>query len=941
MPKSGDTSFTFLFLLTIFFCSSATAHSLKNLEVKVSKSIAEQMVIEVTLNPLSILNSDPWKNFPPSSSFTELLGIPSAEIVTLKILQTEYSFVHQKKIEETIHQARKAEEFRKNIKLIPLGWVRDQRIAKLIINPLYIDPSSRKKIFFRNIFLQIDFRKNNHPPNEKEWDGNLDSVTSEKVLKNLIANYEEAKKYRKKQRSNHKEIIKPYSPVGTQFIKIITREEGLYRILGKELSQAGLALSQINPDTLKLYNRGYEVPLWVQAKKKGALSSDDAVTFYAINLPEEYTVYTNENVYQLIWEGTKGRRMEKKNGMIGEPEYAPYSFKVTYHGEEDHQYLNPPPPSHQQDRWFWATISATEGAPGKKYFVIPDLFEIDQEKKFTFRFSLQGLTDDPKTKEDHHSIVSINDQVIEDQIWSGQESHYFEGSFPSECLVEGDNIVKVEVKGDLDTFADQVLFNWFEIDWWTYASQKGMLQFSYCAENAPGLYEFRCRDFRGKKVEIYDITDKKNIKRIINPRIEPEITTDIIFQDHFLLENEERSYLVLSSSKVMAAHKIEKMTVGPDLYSPDNSADYLIITHEDFFSAIKRLALYREKEGFKVKVVNVHDIYDQFSFGLFTPEAIRDFLKYAYYYWEKPAPTYLLLVGDATWDYKDNLGYMVKNFLPTYPVPAHNKEDAASDNWFVCVSGDDLLPDMQVGRFPVNTKKEVNNIIDKIRQYEKKHNDNELWKKRVLFVADDGIPLFEKQSDMIAETYLPSEFAAEKLYLSSMHFPKEMPLNEKIEKTNEVFSPKVLDAINKGCGIIQFVGHGGLRVWSHKHILNSRQSIDHWEKMVNSRTFPIVLSFSCLNGYFDSPRCVSIAERFLKEKDKGAIAFVANTRDSMAHENLFLNKEIYITFFNHDFTRLGTILTFSKLRNIVNVKQYDIHMNTFLLFGDPALKINL
>ena len=101
--------------------------------------------------------------------------------------------------------------------------------------------------------------------------------------------------------------------------------------------------------------------------------------------------------------------------------------------------------------------------------------------------------------------------------------------------------------------------------------------------------------------------------------------------------------------------------------------------------------------------------------------------------------------------------------------------------------------------------------------------------------------------------------------------------------------------------------------------------------MANQGKLPIAFTFSCLNGYFDSPRFPTIVERFLNEKNKGAIAFASNTRDSTAVENLFLNRYLYESIFNHDINRLCPVLTLSKIKSALDVKQYDTHMNKFVL----------
>jgi len=463
-----------------------------------------------------------------------------------------------------------------------------------------------------------------------------------------------------------------------------------------------------------------------------------------------------------------------------------------------------------------------------------------------------------------------------------------------------------------------------------------MMRFKFSPEKEKGIYEFRCRDFKKKDIEVYEISDKKFVKRIINSRVEPEITTDAVFQDIFS-EDEEKHYLAIEQNRILKPVKIEKYSSETDLRANNNMTDYIIITHEDFYDEAIRFAKYRSsKSSIKVNIVRINEIYDQFSYGLFTPDAIRKFIKYSYFIWKKPSPSYLLVIGDANWDYKDNLGYGVKNFIPAFLVPAHKNEDAASDNWFVCVSGQDILPDLHVGRLAVNTKQEIINIIDKVMAYESDTDDAE-WKKRVLFVADDENPIFEKMSDILSDEYLPEDFKAKKLYLGSLNLPKDMPLNEKIHITNNEFSPKVIKEINRGYGFVQFIGHGGIRVWSKKHIINSRMSIDHWDMISNQGKLPIVFTFSCLNGYFDFPGFQTIVERFLNKKNLGAIAVATNTRNSYANENLALNIAIFNSINNGHLNSLGGIITASKIQSILLWGHYNYSMNTFLLFGDPLL----
>ena len=70
-------------------------------------------------------------------------------------------------------------------------------------------------------------------------------------------------------------------------------------------------------------------------------------------------------------------------------------------------------------------------------------------------------------------------------------------------------------------------------------------------------------------------------------------------------------------------------------------------------------------------LVNITDVYDEFSGGLVDPTAIRDFIKYAYENWRKK-PGYVLLFGDGDYDYKDILKTGDRNWIPPYEIESND-----------------------------------------------------------------------------------------------------------------------------------------------------------------------------------------------------------------------------------------------------------------------------
>ena len=138
--------------------------------------------------------------------------------------------------------------------------------------------------------------------------------------------------------------------------------------------------------------------------------------------------------------------------------------------------------------------------------------------------------------------------------------------------------------------------------------------------------------------------------------------------------------------------------------SPTNNADYIAIVHASLASAIQPLLDRRAAEGLRVKKVDVQDIYDEVSGGRVDPEAIRTFLAYAYQQWNQggPRPTYVLLVGDGHYDFKNHAATNLPNLIPPYLLHVDPfLGETAADNRYASVDGpDDFLPDMHIGRIP-------------------------------------------------------------------------------------------------------------------------------------------------------------------------------------------------------------------------------------------------
>jgi hypothetical protein len=166
----------------------------------------------------------------------------------------------------------------------------------------------------------------------------------------------------------------------------------------------------------------------------------------------------------------------------------------------------------------------------------------------------------------------------------------------------------------------------------------------------------------------------------------------------------------------------------------------------------------------------------------------------------------VLLVGDGNMDFKDHLGRGEPNYIPPYLIYADEYlGETASDNRYACVSGDDVLADMLVGRLPAQTATQVSSMVDKILNYENSLPEGG-WRREVLFVADEdpeSPDLFRSLSDDIADNHLPPPdlFTAEKVHYGIAPYT-----------TRESMKTAIFGGFESGRLFINYVGHASTQI---------------------------------------------------------------------------------------------------------------------------------
>jgi hypothetical protein len=683
------------------------------------------------------------------------------------------------------------------------------------------------------------------------------------------------------------------SPQATM-AKIAVDEDGIYLLSHADLMAAGLDLGGANPELISLSNQGREVPLLVSGE-----GMELGIIFHGT---AETSLYSRENVYWLDLGGDTQKRIVERvesSAACGEPVV---SSLHTVRAEEDLFYAGMAPAG--EDHWYWQRLSAPETTE------IPvDVVDLAPGDGW-LRLALLGYTSD-EVSPDHHVRIHLNGCAVGEASWDGQERHAFESAVPFSCMQEGENTLGLEALGETGARVDIILVDWFEIDYQRHL----MARHETLAFRGQGG-SYAIGGFSDAPVWLFDVSDPLDTELIADAVVESARSGYALsFCDD---QPSGHHYLAVSRAGLRRPVSLTSVTSTVDLRRPDNRADYIVITHESFLEAVEPLAEWRRDQGLAVQVISITEVYDQFSHGLVDPAAIRGLLRYAHTSWTKPAPQYLLLVGEASYDYTDNMEGSNKSLVPTHLVETSFSGQTVSDNWFVCLDDEDVLPDMAIGRLPVSTLKEANTVVEKIIGYEQDLPLGD-WRQRIVLVADGKEASFAAQSDLLAEQSVPSSYEVSKVYAGSVEDPQSAVAKE----------------LAVGSLVVNYVGHGSIDLWSEDRLLSSEQV----SSLGNDGRQPMMILMSCLLGFFGHPERQSMAEKLLLAEDGGAVVVFAPSSLTLSSDQGPLNRALLKVLLEEEAPPIGLAILEAKRSVAAETQGQRDVIETFTLLGDPALRL--
>lgn len=379
------------------------------------------------------------------------------------------------------------------------------------------------------------------------------------------------------------------------------------------------------------------------------------------------------------------------------------------------------------------------------------------------------------------------------------------------------------------------------------------------------------------------------------------------------------------------------------------TTDLLIITYPAIISEASRLATYHQRQNnLKVSVVTAGEVYNEFASGSPDPTAIRNFVKMFYDragHDTAKSPKYLLLFGDASYDYKDRIQNNT-NFVPAYlsELSLDPLATYTSDDYFGFLDDNENINDPQIknsldigiGRVPAKSMIEASSYIDKIINYNTPAALGP-WRNHLTFIADDeDFNLHFHDAEIISETAATTNplFIEDKLYLDA--FQQESNASgSRYPAVNRAIN----DNIENGTLIWNYSGHGGFTRLAEEVIVD-QDIVQAWN---NPNKLPLFITATCDFAPYDNPAINSLGENILLRQKTGAIALMTTTRLVFAYSNRIMNRNYLLTALKRKtdglYMSLGEAVKTAK--NAGFQTPSDVVNNLkFTLLGDPALTLN-
>ncbi len=659
-------------------------------------------------------------------------------------------------------------------------------------------------------------------------------------------------------------------------VKIGVKTQGIYRVTRAQMEANGF---NVNASTAlwQLYANGVEQAITVG-------DNGTYIEFYGKGID---TRDSNTQIYFLVVGTQNGKRIlppirrSVKAGVVANNYLRAFTFKertnyssAVFNGETEN---------------FFGRIFNNAGT------TIPlNLTGVD----FGATTSSIDITVQGSTQVAHQIRVMLNGVELGFLSGSGRSSMTSRFEFPTSVLIEGANNLQLTSSATNDySYFDTVKVNYAR----KYQAEQNSLSFSL-----PFYKSAYLRGFSSANIRVFDVTVPDSPKIVTNMAIRPDGSG---FQVH-LPSNTGRVFYALEDSAILQPSSITP-NAPSTLSNTAHNAELVIISHKNFMTEAEEWGAYRRSQGLTVEVVNIEDVFDEFSFGIYDSEAAKSFLKYAKNNWQTPVK-YALLIGDAHYDTRNYIASGVSNLLPTKMVETVYLE-TGSDDYLVDFNNDGLA-DFAIGRIPAETALHVTTSLNKTKNFEQTVEQN--FARGFLFVSDDPIGYDFVGINSRLRDLLPSDVPRTMIKRSDGDAPTVTAL--------------LKNEMNLGRYVVNFSGHGSQSQWTSGNIFNNTIA----NQLTNADKLTVFSMLTCLNGYFIGTK-ESLAETLVRNPNGGAVAAWASSGETTADIQEVMATRFFQQLSLGNIKRLGDLVNDAKTS--ISGGQ-DVRLS-WVLISDPTLKM--
>ena len=746
------------------------------------------------------------------------------------------------------------------------------------------------------------------------------------------------------------------------YVKIAVTEDGVHRVSGEDLEAAGVPLDRIDPSTLRLLEKGREIPLRVQ-DSDGALSGGDGLVFvgrrnrgadeaWAYNYQPRRqssayrSLYTDTLTYWLTWGGEAGRRYQPASGSGGGGTLT-RTVRDTLHRERDRTYHFGP-----SSRTGGPLFSRGEGYYGDglsdsattTYDLALPRASSGEDEELRLAVRLVGRTGgDGGTNSCHRAALEADfgsgfEPLAETQ-WVNYNLATVEARVSQSRLNSSDS-VDVRVRTFDDGFdelsscrsgSNEVALDYVEAGYTRRLAPAASDGQQHITAPAGAARTYQLAGYDGG-AQISVLSPATGRRRTLRAGSDGRARFDV--------SADARSLWVTAGDRYRSPADVSYQPAGsaPDWTASARAADYVVLTTDFLRSSAEELAAYRQaQDGYATAVVTVDEVYDQFDYGRATPIAIRRFIHYMERAWDTPA-RFVTFWGDSTYPIRTNTAQ------PDAPwnVPAFGF--APSDAWYAMQydGPNDWSEVVALGRVPVRTAAQAATFLDKLEGYESAPLRD--WQKRYLALSGGSSDFQQRQLETF-NTGWAHTAGAPPTGMDTIYFSK------KSDETLEYgFQDSLNAAFQRGAGWLNYFGHSAAQTWE----IVTAKPID----FDNAGRLPFVVSLGCQTGAFAGGRysekpAPSFGEQLVLGMNpdqprgpgsrNGAIAHFGTSYLGRIGTSATLNDALIASVYRDTMRAMGAAVQQAKARIAADdVTRYmRNHLMQYNLLGEAAARLQI